>query len=110
MNMQFDCDPEKADHLKGVLQNDIKNLIEEGPTAEEVQKTKEYLIKDKENNLKQNYFMLEKLREAYKSGHYFISENNYDKVIEGFTQESIQKKAMELLKSDSRIEIVMKPE
>lgn len=110
MNMQFDCDPEKADHLKGVLQNDINKLIEEGPTAEEVQKTKEYLIKDKETNLKQNYFMLDQLREAYKSGHYFISEKNFDKVIEGFTQETIQKKAKELLKSDSRIEIVMKPE
>jgi len=110
MNMQFDCDPEKADHLKGVLQNDIKKLMEEGPTAEELQKTKEYLIKDKENNLKQNYFMLDQLREAYKSGQYFISNDNYDKVVEGLSRESIKKKANEFLKADSRIEIVMKPE
>ena len=110
MNMQFDCDPEKAEHLKQVLFNDIKNLLEEGPTAEEVIKAKEYFIKQKATNMKDNYFLLEQLRNAYKNGHYQISKENYDNIVNNFTAESIQAKAKELLIDDSRIEIIMKPE
>jgi zinc protease len=110
MNMQFDCDPEKADHLITVLYNDIHKLVKEGPTAEELQKTKEYFIKNKETNMKQNYFMIENLRGAYKNGYYAISKENYDDIVNNLTVKEIQKKAKSFFNEKQRIEIVMKPE
>ena len=36
MSMSFDCDPDKAEHLKSLIYAEIDKLMKEGPTQEEI--------------------------------------------------------------------------
>ena len=47
MTMSFDCDPDKAEHLKSLIYAEIDKLMKEGPTQEEIDKVTTILKKNK---------------------------------------------------------------
>ena len=42
MSMSFDCDPDKAEHLKSLIYAEIDKLMKEGPTQEENRQSNYY--------------------------------------------------------------------
>jgi len=109
LNMQFDCDPDKAKLLKGIIYKEVKKIVSEGPKAEDVNKTIEYFMKDREVQLKENRFWLNAVAAKYNMDIDYVSAENYDNIVKSLTSEKLQKAAAKLLKGAKNVEVVMYP-
>lgn len=110
VNMQFDCDPERAEHLKSIVYAEVDNFGKVGPKEVDVHKTIEYFIKTREEDLKENRFWLNTLVSMDKNGLNTINKSNYDEIVKGMTVEKLQKFAENIFASSKNVEVVMFPE
>lgn len=109
VNMQFDCDPERADQLKSIVFDEVETLFKQGPKDIDVHKTIEYFIKTREERLKENSFWLNALVSADKYGLNTINKANYDEIVKGMTVEKLQKFADMIFSGSKNVEVVMLP-
>ncbi len=110
VNMQFDCDPERAEHLKSIVYAEVDNFIENGPKEVDVHKTIEYFMKTREENLKENSFWLRTLVSMDRNDLNTIDKANYDEIVKGMNVEKLKKFAGELFKDSKNVEVIMFPE
>lgn len=110
VNMKFDTDPERADHLKSIVFAEVDKLRKDGPKEVDVHKTIEYFIKTREENLKENRFWLTTLVSMDKYGLNTIDKANYDAIVEGMTVKKLQQFADKIFAESNIVEVVMFPE
>jgi len=106
--MLFDTDPKKQEKLLAIIHEEIRKIIAEGPLASDLQKEKEAMLKEYEQDLEENSFWRQAL---YR--YYMYSENylrDYKAAIEGITAESVQEILKQLVASGNVMEVVMFPE
>jgi zinc protease len=105
----FDCDPKNANHLKEIVYNEIDKLKKEGPTEKDYKGVKENKLKAYQENLKQNRYWLELL----KNHDYYQTDltefKKYEDYVNSMTIEGLKKAANELFK-DNVVEILLLPE
>ncbi len=54
----FDTDPDKAQHLKSIIYSEMDKIVENGPTAEDLDKAVKNLMKNREQSkLHNNYWL-----------------------------------------------------
>ncbi len=109
LNMKFDCDPERADALKAIVYAEVEKLQTEGPTEKDVNKTIEYFIKTREEQLKENKFWLNSLVSMDMNQLNTISASNYNDIVKEMTPKKIQKFSKEIFKNSKNVEVVMLP-
>ncbi|HVZ98403.1 MAG TPA: insulinase family protein [Chitinophagaceae bacterium] len=108
--VQLPCNPEKVDTLLIAMRSEIKNLIDNGPSKENLDKVKQQWIEQYKVNVKENGSWLSNLQEAYFPGDnidYFI---NYEKYVNALTPEEIQDAAKLLLSTKNVLTGVLLPE
>ena len=106
--MQFDTDPLKQARLMEIIHEEIQTIVENGPLASDLQKEKESMLKDFQENLEKNTFWRQKLYMYYMYG---LNEiRDYKATVEGITAETVQSTLKELLKAGNMFEVVMFPE
>lgn len=106
--MQFDTDPEKQQKLMGIIHEEVKTIIENGPLATDLQKEKESMLKDFQEDLEHNSWWISTLYSFYMWG-----ENNftdYKPAVERITAETVQKTLTKLVEAGNMFEVVMTPE
>ena len=108
VNMYFDTDPEKADHLVGIIHSEFQKVIKDGPTEEDLNKAREYFLKSRSENLRENRFWSSAIRDYYSNGIDQISE--YEELVRKLTPKDVQKAAKKLFKKANMIEVIMSPE
>lgn len=106
----FTCDPERSDMLKAIIHEEIQKLINEGPSAEDLTKAKEYFLKARQENLKENSFWLNAIRHKELHNRDMIALNSFESEVQNLTPQVVQKKAQELFEKANQIEVVMSPE
>ena len=106
--MQFDTDPNKQVRLMQIIHEEIQTIIDNGPLASDVQKEKESMLKDFEENLEKNGYWEDVLDNYYKMGINYVAE--YRAAVENITAESIQATLRKLVESGNMFEVVMLPE
>lgn len=97
--------PEKREKMIEVIGDGIKQMIEVGPSAENLSKIKEYMLRSHQENLKENSFWMNSL----------ISKTRYDlELVEGYedcvnslTIEDIKQTAKQVFGSGNRIVVGM---
>jgi zinc protease len=109
INMQFDCDPERAQALKAIVFAEVKKLQDVGPKEVDVHKTIEYFIKTREEDLKENKFWLNALVSMDKYDLNTLEKSNYEEIVKGMTVKKLQKFADEIFGSSKNVEVVMLP-
>ena len=105
--MQFDTDPNKQEHLMGIIHQEIEEIVENGPLAEDLQKVKGNLLKQYEQNIETNSWWSSVVRNYYRYG-----DNNlrdYKKAVEALEAESIQAMLKKIVEQNNVIEVVMTP-
>jgi zinc protease len=108
LSMNFTCSPDKADLLKGMLYDEIKNLKENGVTETELSKTKENFLKEASEKLKSNGYIMDRVKNYINNGVYTpLPEYSVD-IFNHLDGKKIQKLANEVFKDDI-VELVMKP-
>lgn len=108
VNMYFDTDPDKAEHLVGIIHAEFKKIIDNGPTEEDLNKAKEYFLKSRSENLRENRFWSSTIREYYTSGVDLITA--YEDLVRQLNTKDVQKAAKSFFKKTNMVEIIMSPQ
>lgn len=109
VEMQFDTDPAKAEHLKSIVYSEIDKIIANGPTAEDLDKTVKNLLKEREQAKLHNSYWMSTL-----SGYYMHNINNdaaenFEKILQAMTRTDVQQFAKEFFKTADVVDVVFKP-
>ncbi|MFS8083669.1 MAG: M16 family metallopeptidase, partial [Ginsengibacter sp.] len=108
--LQLPCGPEKVDTLLIAANAEIKSLITDGPSKENVEKVKQQLIEKFKVDVKQNGTWLSELQSIYFPGDdpdYFL---NYEKHVNALTAKGIQDAAKLLLSTNNVVTGILRPE
>lgn len=106
--IQFDTDPEKQERIMEIINEEIQTIMRDGPLQSDVDKEKASMLKDHEENLRDNNWWQSVIYRFYRDGENVLE--HYVAAVESITPESVQKALVTLVGADSRIEVVMLPE
>ena len=107
MNVSFDTDPLKADKLVGIVHREIQKLIENGPTDVDLQKAKEYFLKQRPEDLKENNWWNSLLSDYYYYGLDYLS--GYENRVKALDLKAVHEFAKKVLTQGNTIEVIMRP-
>jgi zinc protease len=108
--LQLPCGPEKVDTLLFAANAEIKSLIDNGPSKENLEKVKQQWKEEYKVNVKENGTWLSELQAVWFPGNnpdYFI---NYEKYINALTPKDIQDAAKLMLSTQNVVTGILWPE
>lgn len=108
LNIAFDTNEQMADELSEIVLAELKKIAEQGPLAEDIEKTREFLLKNWKNTLEQNNGLKTILNSWYNYGLDYM--NNYENTVRNFKYEDVQKLAQKILADGNMTYVVMRPE
>ena len=108
MAIVFDTNEQLADELVEICDKEIKKIAEEGPLADDVAKSKEFLQKNYNNVLENNGGWMSAITRWYEEGYNFKEE--YLGVLESVTLDDVKAFAQKMLNDGNRTLVVMRPE
>ena len=106
--MQFDTDPKKQTRLMEIIHEEVQTIIENGPLASDLQKEKESMLKDFQEDLEKNSYWNDALYMYHMYGIDYIRD--YKAVVEAITAETVQATLKQLVDAGNVFEVVMFPE
>jgi zinc protease len=107
--INFDCDPTRAADLKAIIYRELDNLMDKGPSKENLDKAVSNMLKTREENKKHNSYWLGTLSRFYS---YHINSDdpaNYEKILKSFTVKDIRKIASEMFRKADIVDLTFKP-
>ncbi len=111
MTIDYGTAPEKLKELKESIFATIRDLIENGPKPDEVDKAREKIKRERETNLRENSYWDAVLKTYYlnKDGD-FKSFKEFDGVVEKLTQQSLKSAAYRIFDLKNYISVALVPE
>ena len=106
--IQFDTDPERQERIMEVINEEIQTILRDGPLASDVDKEKASMLKDFEQNVRDNDWWQSALYRYYRYGENVVEQ--YEQAVQAITQESVREALQTLVNANCRIEVVMLPE
>lgn len=104
----FQTDPTKADHLNKIVFAEIERLAREGAKAENFDKVVENMRQSHATNLKENSYWLGQLSTYYYRGLDHVT--NYESTLASIKREDIGALVKQLLDQKNRIEVMLLPQ
>ena len=104
----FDTNEAMADELSEIVMKEIRNIAENGPLTEDIEKTRQYLLKEWKNRIENNSNWLGFIDSFYYRGIDRIS--NYEKAVKSVTNADVQALAKKILADNNMTYVVMRPE
>ncbi len=105
LQIVFDTAPSKKAKLMEIIYAEADALGKNGPSAENLNKVKEFMLKKHAENLKENRYWLNTIDEYLFTGVDMMQ--NYDQIVNGITVQDIQKFANTLFSQKNKIEVSM---
>lgn len=109
MTISFPCGPENVEKLKTAALNEVETLIKNGPTDEDLAKVKENLLLDRKEDLKDNRFWLNLLKNADYEQEDASKVLNYDVRVNELTKQDLKDVAQKYL-TKGHITVIHNPE
>lgn len=109
ISMSFDCDPDKAEHLKSLIYAETEKIMKEAPTGEEFNKVVSNLKKEIEQSKPHNEYWMNAIFTYYVSGINPADPKNSEDILNKLTPKNIQKFAQSLFKGADIVDITFKP-
>ena len=106
LQIVFETQPEKEDYLNGIVHAEFQKIAKEGPRQEDFAKVKEFMLKSRQEQERQNTFWNNTIIEYYRNS--FDGYTNYQKNLDEVKPADIQIKAQRILDSKNLIEVIMK--
>ena len=104
----FDTNEQLADELIDICDAEIAKIAAEGPLADDIAKSKEFLQKNYANVLENNSGWISAIDRWYEEGYNYKEE--YLGILESVTLEDVQAMAKKMLEDGNRTLVVMRPE
>ncbi len=108
MQIIFDTNEVQADELSAIVVEELQNVAANGPVSEDVEKTRQYLLKEWNNYVQQNDNWLEMIDDYYRHGIDRLSE--YENTVKSITDADVQELAKKLLADGNMTYVIMRPE
>ncbi len=108
--LQLPCGPEKVDTLLYAANNEIHNLVKNGPSKENLEKVKQQWKEKYKVDIKENSTWLSELENFWFPGSdpdYFI---NYERHVDALTQKDVQDAAKLFFSSNNVVTGILMPE
>ena len=109
MQINFDCDPERATELKEKVYAELEKLASEGPSEEDLSKTTENILKDREESKEHNAYYLSTLYNYCLFGINFDDPANYEDIVKSITVEDVQKVMHAFYDNANIVDVVFVP-
>jgi zinc protease len=109
VQLMFDTDPEKAQHLKSIIYREIEKIAQNGPTAEDLDKAVKNLQKNREQSKLHNSYWMQALSTYYTYAYNPAADENFEKILEKMTVAQVQQFAKSLTAKADVIDIIFKP-
>lgn len=107
LQIMFDTDPEKKDHLNEIILKELEGIAINGPRESDFIKVKEYMNKSFNENLKENGYWRNILDQLYFYGE--DMHTGYIDAVNAMTPKDVQEFTAELLKQGNLKTIIMIP-
>ena len=108
MRIQFDTDDVMADELNEIIMEEIQKIADEGPLAEDIEKHREFMIKNWGNTLEQNSGWRMILDSWYDHNDNYIE--TYLDAVKNLKGEDVQNLAKKILADGNMTLVIMRPE
>ena len=108
LQIGFDTNEEMADELREVVNKELQEMAEKGPRKEDIEKTREYLLKNWNTSLEQNGSWLSYIQNYVRYGTDFLAD--YERTLQSITGEEVRAMMQRILEDGNRVEVVMRPE
>lgn len=105
LQIVYQTDPTKYEHLNGIINAQLEKMAKEGPSAEQMQKIKEYMLKKYADNQKENSYWMNNIKEVLYTGQDMTKD--YEALINGLTAQDVAQFAADLLKQGNKLTVVM---
>lgn len=107
LQIMFDTDPEKREHLNGIILRELNEIATNGPRESDFIKVKEYMNKSYAENQKENRYWVNVLDQLYFYGE--DMHTGYIEAVNAMTAKDIQLFSTELLSQGNLKTIIMIP-
>jgi zinc protease len=109
VQMNFDTDPERAEYLKSIIYREIDKIINEGPTAEDLDKVIKNMQKEREQAKPNNGYWLSVLSTYYQHDINTDAAENYEDILNSLTPADVQKFAAGFFEKANVVDVVFVP-
>ena len=107
--ISFDCDPARADDLKAIIYRELKIMMENGPSKQNLDKTVSNMLKTREENKLHNSYWSGILTRYYSYGINSDDPANYENILKSYTVKDIKKIAGKMFKKADVADLIFKP-
>ncbi len=107
--IQFDTNEKMADELSEIVVAELKEIAANGPKSEDLEKVREYMIKEWNNRLVQNGAWMNYIYQYYTYGDAMNRVANYENIVKAMTAEKIATLAAKILADNNMTYVVMRP-
>ena len=108
LDIKFDTNEEMADELFEIVMKEIEEIAANGPKSEDVEKTREFLLKSWGSSLEQNGSWMSYLQSKYGSGLDYMAD--YEQALRSIGYDKVQAMARKVLDDGNMVKVVMRPE
>ena len=108
MTIAFDTNAEMADELCEIILKELRTIAEEGPLTEDIEKHREFMLKNWKNSLDENGPWMQYLQAKYGSGLDYLA--GQEQAIRSLTNADVQALAKKILDAGNLVKVVMRPE
>ena len=107
MTISFDTNEEMADELREIVMKEIREIAENGPKTEDIEKNREFMLKNWKNSLELNQGWMNYIQAKYGSGLNYVGE--YEQAVRDLTNADVQALAKKILADGNLVKVVMRP-
>ena len=107
LDIRFDTNEEMADELREIVMKEIREIAENGPKTEDIEKNREFMLKSWQNSLEQNGAWMRYLQIKEESGLNYVAD--HEQAIRDLTNADVQALAKKLLADGNLVKVVMRP-
>ena len=97
--------PEKREAMTVIIKDGIKQMMEKGPSEENLAKIKEYMLRSHQEDLKKNGYWMNSLVSKTRYNQEFVE--GYEDCVQGVTVEDIRQVAQQIFGSGNRLVVGM---
>jgi zinc protease len=109
LQLSFDTDTAKAEHLKPIIFKIIEKLKASGPTAVDLDKVVKNLMKDREQAKPNNSYWMNMLTSYYRYNLNLDKPENFENILKSMTVKDVQKFAKKYFKKADVVDLVFTP-
>ncbi len=108
MRIQFDTNVEQADELCEIILLELEDMAENGPSEEQMSKSREFMLKDFDNSLEKNATWMNYIHVFHTYGHNTPAEGRA--IIESITVDDVKAMMRSILDEENMIKLMMLPQ